>query len=99
MRRIRNTGNFLCSLCINLLLNLEGTIPAWLLLGAHFWFDISLLWFWGALALWGLSVLFRMIFWRWISRTSNEPKAERRNRNPYSVGQSESESEGDKTRS
>ena len=84
MRRTKRGGNFWLCFLINLLLNLEGTIPAVLLLIAHFLFDISLWWSVGALALWILGMLLWMKFMGWAARCSNE-RTERENKNPYSV--------------
>ena len=50
MRTRRKTGGFFVSLLINLLLNLEWSIPAWILLALHIWLDVSLWWFVGGLA-------------------------------------------------
>lgn len=84
MRRTKRTGSFWLCLLINILLNLDGTIPAWILLGLHFWLDISILWFWLALGLWLLGILLWMKLMGWASRCS-EPTPHRENKNPYSV--------------
>ena len=90
MRRTKRGGSLLLCLLINLLLNLEWSIPALILLGLHFWLDISLWWFVAALSLWVLSVLTGTWFMGWASRVGGEPTAHRENKNPYSV-------KGDKT--
>ena len=51
IRRTKRSGGFWLSLLLNMLLNLEWTIPAWILLALHFVFDWSIWWFVLALAL------------------------------------------------
>jgi len=82
MRHYHKTGNFLLSLFINMLLNLEWSIPAWILLALHFAFGLSLWWFFGALALWVLRVWAYMMVYRWAS--SAPPPPPQKNKNPYS---------------
>lgn len=84
MRRTKRTGGFLLCLLINMLLNLDGTIPAWILLVLHFWLDISILWFWLALGLWILGMVLWMVLLRWAGDCS-KPDPKRENKNPYSV--------------
>ena len=43
MRRTRRDGSFALCLLINLLLNLEWSIPAWILLALHAWLGFSLI--------------------------------------------------------
>lgn len=85
MRKIRRSGNFLASLVINLLLNLEGSIPAVILLGLHFWLGISIWWFVGALALWILSLIVTMRFLGWAADCGRRKDPPRENKNPYSA--------------
>ncbi len=54
LRRTRKTGGFFLCLLLNMLLNLEGLIPAGLLLAAHYILGLSLWWPVGAAALWVL---------------------------------------------
>jgi hypothetical protein len=84
MRRYHNTGNFLLSLLINMLLNLEWSIPAWILLALHYAFGLSLWWFFGALALWILRVLAGMWFMGWAASCGNSKDPPKENKNPYS---------------
>lgn len=84
MRRTKRSGSFWLCLLLNLLLNLEGTIPAVLLLITHFLFDISVWWSVGALALWILGMVLWMKFMGWASRCGTERQF-RKNKNPYSV--------------
>lgn len=85
MRRIKSKGNFLLNLVINLAINLDGTIPAFVLLALHFWLGISIIWFWVLLGVWLVSLIFRMIFINWVSDCSNEHEKNRQNKNPYSA--------------
>ena len=86
MRRTKRTGGFWLCLIFNLLMNLEWSIPAWILLGAHFWLGWSIWWFWLALALWILNILFWMGVMGWAARCSSTPDKPKENKNPYSVG-------------
>ena len=90
MRKIRNSGNFFLCLLINILLNLEWTIPAWVLLVLHYMLDWSIWWFWGAIGIWILDILVWMWIMRWASRGSSIPKKPKENKNPYSVGAKQS---------
>ena len=85
MRRFRKSGNFWLCLLVNLLLNLEGTIPAWILLGLHFWLDWPMWPFWLALGLWVLGILLWMRIVGWAADCSNIPDKPKENKNPYSV--------------
>ena len=85
MRRTNRGGSFLLCLLINLLLNLQWSIPAWILLALHFWLDISIWWFVGALAFWVLSILADMWLIGWAARCGNEKDPPKENKNPYSV--------------
>ena len=87
MGKTKGSGGGLLYLLINLLLNLKWSIPAWILLGLHFWLGISLWWFVGGLAFWVLSILADMWLIRWAANCSNEQTPPKENKNPYSVGQ------------
>ena len=80
----RSGGFFLC-LLINLGLNWQWSIPAWLLLALHFLLDISLWWFVGGLVCWLLCILSGMCFTGWAARCSSEKDPPKENKNPYSV--------------
>jgi hypothetical protein len=71
-------------LLINLVLNLEWSIPAWILLLLHFIFDISILWFVGAIALWVVGVGVKTAVFSWLIREGNRPDPPKENKNPYS---------------
>ena len=83
MKRI---GEFFACLLFNMLINLEWTIPAWILLAMHFIFGWKLLWFWIALGVWLLGIILCMDIISWASRCST-PSVPKENKNPYSVGQ------------
>lgn len=85
MRRTKRKGSFLFCLLINLILNLEWSIPAWILLALHFWLGISVWWFVGGLAFWVLRILAGMWVIGWASDCSNTPDPPKENKNPYSA--------------
>ena len=85
MRKTKSRGVLLLCLLINLLLNLEWSIPAWILLILHFWLDISVWWFVGGLAFWIFSVLADMWLIGWSASCSKEKEPPKENKNPYSV--------------
>lgn len=87
MRATSNTKlGFIPCLLINILLNLEWSIPAWILLVCHFVFDISIWWFVGALVLWFVIMFFWMFFIGWAASCSREKSETTVNKNPYSSG-------------
>lgn len=85
MRRTKWSGNFLLCLLMNLLLNLEWSIPAWVLLALHFWLGISIWWFVGGLGFWILSILSGMWIMGWAARCGSQKDPPKENKNPYSV--------------
>ena len=85
MRRIKRIGRDALYLLLNLLFNLEWSIPAWVLLGLHHRFDISIGWFIGGLMLWVLRGLAGMWFVGWASKCGNQKDPPKENKNPYSV--------------
>ena len=74
-------------LCLltNLLLNLEWSIPVWLLLGLHFWLGISIWWFIGGLVVWVLAILVGMKLMGWAAACGRQKDPPKENKNPYSV--------------
>ena len=86
MRRSKRVGNFFLVLLFNMVLNIEWSIPAWILLALHYFLGWRILWFWIALGLWILNIVLWMEFLGFASDCSNE-KPYRENKNPYSVGQ------------
>ena len=85
---MKKIGEFFAVLFFNMLINLEWSIPAWILLAMHFVFGWKLIWFWIALGVWLLSIILWMDVISWASGCS-APGAPRENKNPYSVGQKE----------
>lgn len=84
MRRTSRFKNrFICFL-INLLLNLEWTIPAWIALALHKFLGISVWWFWGALGFWMLSTLCSTLLFSALATAGSERTPPRENKNPYS---------------
>lgn len=86
MRKTNCSGGFLLCLLINIAINLEGIIPAVILLALHFWLGISVWWAVAALALWILGILAWMLIMNWASRCGNVHDPKKPNKNPYSVG-------------
>lgn len=84
MRMSKRAGNFFLALLFNMVLNLEWSIPAWILLALHYFLGWRILWFWIALGLWILSIVLWMKFLGFASDCSNE-KTYRENKNPYSA--------------
>ena len=85
LRRTKRAGNFFLVLLFNMLLNIDRSVPAWILLILHYVLGWSILWFWLALGLWLLGILLWMGFMSFASNSSNE-KPYRENKNPYSKG-------------
>ncbi|MBQ4557084.1 MAG: hypothetical protein IJA60_05510 [Clostridia bacterium] len=67
-----------------MLLNLEWTIPAWILLALHFILGVPIVWFWVALAVWLLSVLLWTDIFGRLNALGNIPDKPKENKNPYS---------------
>ena len=85
MRRTRRDGSFALCLLINLLLNLEWSIPAWILLALHAWLGISVWWFVGGLCFWLATVLCGMWIMGWAADCGRQKDPPKENKNPYSV--------------
>ncbi len=84
MKKLRRSGNFFLALLFNMLLNLEWTIPAWIILACHFLFGWKILWFWIALGVWILNILLWMDIMGWAARCGGEKDPPKENKNPYS---------------
>jgi len=84
MRRSKRVGNFFLVLLFNMVLNIEWSIPAWILLALHYFLGWRILWFWIALGLWILSIVLWMEFLGFASKCGAE-KPYRENKNPYSA--------------
>lgn len=93
----RVNGGFFAALGINLIFNLEWTIPAWILLAAHFFFKISVWWFVVALAVWILGVAIKTAVLSWLVRVGNIPDPPKKNKNPYSSSGDKPDKKGGNT--
>ena len=85
MKTLKRTGGFLLCLLLNMLFNLEWTLPSWVVLALCCFFGWHIKWFWISISLWFVGVLFWTLFVGWASRCSS-PTPYRENKNPYSVG-------------
>lgn len=85
MRRTKHSSSFWLCMLINLLLNLEWSIPAWILLALHICLDISIWWFVGGLAFWLFSILFGMWIMGWAADCGSMKDPPKENKNPYST--------------
>lgn len=86
MRKTNRSGSFLLCLLFNMLLNLEGLIPASVLLALHFILKWSIWWAVLAAGLWIVYLILWMLFMGFAAKCSNTPDAPKENKNPYSVG-------------
>lgn len=84
MKRKRDGGFWLC-LLMNLLFDLEWSIPAWLLLILRFVLGWPIWLFVGALAAFFVGVLLKTAFLSWAASVGNIPDAHKENLNPYSL--------------
>ena len=84
IRKAKRSGSFLTVLLINMLLNFSWSIPAWVLLGLHFWLNISVWWFVAGLVFWIVSILIGMKFIGWATDCGNRKDPVKENKNPYS---------------
>ena len=87
MRRTTRRGSFLLCLFFNLLLNLEGSVPALILVAMHLWLGISIWWAVGAFVLWILGIVVGMWLMGWAVDCGNEKDPPKENKNPYSKKQ------------
>ena len=76
---------FIC-LLINIVFNFEFAIPSIILLGLHFWLDISIWWSIGAFLLFIAGIIIWMLIIGWAGKLSNIPDKPKVNKNPYSSG-------------
>lgn len=83
--RIGALGSFFITLLWNLLMKFGWSIPAWILLAAHYLFGLPLWLFWLALGIWLGYVLLLTILIAWGNYCSGEPAESGPNKNPYSI--------------
>ena len=86
VRRTKYTGSFFIMLLFNILINIEWSLPAWILLILHFVIGLSIWWFVAALALWIVFILLWMLVIGAAAKCGSEPAPYRENKNPYSAG-------------
>ena len=72
MRNSKRSGSFFPCLFINMLMNIEGLLPAVILLVLHFWLKISVWWSVGAFIAWILYLIM------WMSLSAGQVNAARR---------------------
>lgn len=94
MRKTKQNSHFLLWLCINMLLNWKGLIPAAILLALHAWLNISLWWSILAAGLWLLYLILWMAVIRWAKKCGSTSSPFQENKNPYSVGKYQNKKEG-----
>ena len=82
--RFRRRSAFLTSYLVNLALNFEWSVPAWILLALHFKLGVPMWLFWTALTLWLVVILVRSAFLHWVYSQPSDPGPPRENKNPYS---------------
>ena len=86
MRKTNRSDSFLLCLLFNMLLNLEGLIPAAVFLALHFILKWSIWWAVLTAGLWIVYLILWMLFMRFAAKSSNTPDPPKENKNPYSVG-------------
>ena len=86
MRKTNRSDSFLLCLLFNMLLNLEGLIPAAVFLALHFILKWSIWWAVLAAGLWIVYLILWMLFMGFSAKSSSTPDAPKENKNPYSVG-------------
>jgi len=72
MRRAKRGGSLILSLLINIILNAELSLPAWLLLILHFAIGFPIMWFWIALAAWIVIVVVWSLLFGAVINTDTE---------------------------
>ena len=85
MRRTKRSGSWFLCLLINLVLNLEWSIPAWIMLLLHRYIGLSIRWFIGGVLLWILSILVGMWIMGWAAESGSVKDPPKENKNPYSA--------------
>ena len=89
MHNSKRSGSFFPCLFINMLMNIEGLLPAVILLVLHFWLKISVWWSVGAFIAWILYLIMWMVFIGWAGKCGSARDLPKENKNPYSVGNTE----------
>lgn len=89
MRRTKRNGSFFLCLLFNMLLNLEGLVPAAILLVLHFWLGWSVWWAVIAAVIWILVMIIWMLLVGWLSEYDSVPLSQNKKKNPPSDKNSE----------
>ena len=97
MRSGRSGRNLFLVFLMNLFLRYRWSIPAWLLLAAHFAFGTPLWLFFLGLAFWVVYAVGVTLVLHWANRCGNIPNPQRKNVNPYSPKNSDFFPSNDKT--
>ena len=84
MRRTSRSGSFFACLVFNMLLNLEGLIPAAVLLVLHYALGWPLWLTFAAVGLWVLYLIPSKAVLGWAGRRGSTPHAPKENKNPHS---------------
>lgn len=82
--RYRRRSNFPIAYLVNLALNFEWSVPAWILLVLHFKLGVPMWCFWTALILWLAVILAHSLFLHWVYNQPDAPSPPKENKNPYS---------------
>ena len=85
MKWIKLHGGLLVGLLVNMLLNLEWSILAWIMLGLHSLVGLPIGWFLGGLGLWILRCLAGMWLIGWTAKCGSVKDPPKENKNPYSA--------------
>lgn len=75
-------------LLMNLVFNLGWSVPAWILLAAHFILKISIWWFASLLIIWFFIILLRTLLISWAGDCASVRDEPKKNLNPYSASSS-----------
>lgn len=86
MSKTKRSSHFLLWLCINMLLNWKGLIPAVVLLALHVWFHISILWTFLAAGVWLMYLILWMAVICWAKKSGSVSSPPQENKNPHSAG-------------
>ncbi len=84
MKKTDKDLGIILAIIINLVLNLEWSIPAWIALILYFTIHIPIYIFWALLLIWILWIVLTTIFLGYITKLGNERDMEKENKNPYS---------------
>ena len=81
--RKRDFGGFMLCFLMILVFNLGWSVPAWILLAAHFILKISIWWFASLLIIWFFIILLRTLLISWAGDCASVRDEPIKNLNPY----------------